>query len=249
VSEVRILPVSSLPEVKPGDDLGALLVAALRAAALKTEAGDIFVVTQKIVSKAEGRLVRLETIEPTARAREWAERYGKDGRVIEVILRQAKRIVRMERGVLIVETPHGFVCANAGVDASNVPEGMVSLLPDDPDESARRLREQLEKAFAASLAVIVSDTFGRPWREGVANVALGVAGLAPLLDYRGQPDTHGRPLQMTVVAVADELAAAAELVMGKTNRVPVAIIRGYKYGPAGGSGRELLRRAENDLFR
>lgn len=249
MSEIRILPLASLPEVGPGDDLGALIVSALASAELRPETGDIFVVTQKIVSKAEGRLVRLETVEPSAPAREWAQTYGKDARVIEVILREAKRIVRMERGVLIVETKHGFVCANAGVDASNVPEGMVTLLPEDPDQSARRLREELEKAFGIPLAVILSDTFGRPWREGVANVALGVAGLAPLLDYRGQPDTHGHTLQMTVVAAADELAAAAELVMGKTNRVPVALIRGYQYNPAAGSGRDLLRRAENDLFR
>ncbi len=249
MSEIRILPLPSLPEVSPGDDLGALIVPALKSSGLQPESGDIFVVTQKIVSKAEGRLVRLDTVEPSARAREWAETYGKDARVIEVILRQAKRVVRMERGVLIVETQHGFVCANAGVDASNVPDGVVTLLPEDPDGSARRLREQLEKTFGVHLAVIISDTFGRPWREGVANVALGVAGLEPLLDYRGQPDTHGHTLQMTVVAVADELAGAAELVMGKTKRIPVAIIRGFKYSPAAGSGQELLRRPEEDLFR
>ena len=249
MSEIRILPLPSLPEVAPGDDLAALIVHALASAKLQPESGDIFVVTQKIVSKAEGRLMQLKTVEPSAQAREWAQTYGKDARVIEVILRQAKRIVRKERGVLIVETQHGFVCANAGVDASNVPEGVVTLLPEDPDGSARRLREQLEKTFGVQLAVIISDTFGRPWREGVANVALGVAGLEPLLDYRGQPDTHGHTLQMTVVAVADELAAAAELVMGKTNRVPVALIRGYKYNPAAGSGRHLLRRPEEDLFR
>ncbi len=249
MSGIRIQPLPSLPEVAPGDDLGALIIAALAAAALKPQASDIFVVTQKIVSKAEGWLVRLETVEPSARAKQWAERYGKDARVIEVILQQAKRIVRMEHAVLIVETRHGFVCANAGVDASNVPEGVVTLLPEDPDQSAQRLREQLEKAFGVQLAVIISDTFGRPWREGVANVALGVAGLEPLVDYRGQPDTHGRTMQMTVVAVADELAAAAELVMGKTSRVPVAVIRGYNYKLAAGSGRDLLRRPENDLFR
>lgn len=249
MSEIRILPLPSLPEVTPGDDLGALIVDALKSSGLQLEAGDILVVTQKIVSKAEGRLVRLATVEPSARAREWAGTWNKDARVIEVILRQAKRIVRMERGILIVETQHGFVCANAGVDASNVPDGVVTLLPEDSDKSAGQLRAQLEKAFGIQLAVIISDTFGRPWREGVANVALGVAGLAPLLDYRGQTDTHGNTLQMTVVASADELAAAAELVMGKTNRVPVALIRGYKYNPTTGSGRDLLRHPGNDLFR
>lgn len=238
-----------MKEVAPGDNLGKLIVEALAGAGLRAEEGDIFVVTQKIVSKAEGRVIRLESIEPSATAQAWAAAYHKDARVMEVILRESRRIVRMGHGVLIAETRHGFVCANAGVDASNAPAGTVTLLPENPDRSAQRLQAHLENALGVRLAVIVSDTFGRPWREGVVNVAVGVAGLAPLLDYRGQPDTQGRPLQVTVVAVADEVAAAAELVMGKTRKVPVAIVRGYDYEAAAGSGRELLRPPERDLFR
>ncbi len=252
VPELRILGVPGLPEIASGDDLAELITKAVSAAGLAISDGDLFVVTQKIVSKAEGRIVPLDSVEPSPRALEWAAAHDKDARVVEVILRESRRLVRMERGVLIAETAHGFVCANAGVDASNTPAGTVTLLPASPDESAERLRVQLEKTFGADLAVIISDTFGRPWREGVVNVALGVAGLAPLLDYRGQPDTHGRTLQVTVVAVADELAAAAELVMKKTTGVPVALIKGYRYQPAPkgrGSGRDLLRPADRDLFR
>jgi len=238
-----------LKEVAPGDSLGELIVEALAAAGVRAADGDIFVVTQKIVSKAEGRVVRLDSIEPSATAQAWAAAHHKDARVLEVILRESRRIVRMGHGVLIAETRHGFVCANAGVDASNTVAGTVTLLPEDPDRSAQRLQAHLETALGVRLAVILSDTFGRPWREGVVNVAVGVAGLAPLLDYRGQPDTQGRPMQVTVVAVADELAAAAELVMGKTRKVPVAIVRGYDYQTAAGSGRELLRPPERDLFR
>jgi coenzyme F420-0:L-glutamate ligase/coenzyme F420-1:gamma-L-glutamate ligase len=169
--------------------------------------------------------------------------------MVEVILRESKRVVRMERGIMICETHHGFVCANAGVDASNVSADIVTLLPIDSDESARRIQGGLEESFGVRVAVIVSDTFGRPWREGIANVAIGVAGIAPLIDYRGQLDSHGRPLRVTVVAVADELASAAELVMQKTAGVPVAMIRGFDYEARAASSRELVRPAENDLFR
>jgi coenzyme F420-0:L-glutamate ligase/coenzyme F420-1:gamma-L-glutamate ligase len=246
---VLVAGVPGLPEIQPGDDLGALIVAAVNDARLRVAEGDIFVVTQKIVSKAEGQIVQLDSVEPSPRAQQWAAEHHKDPRAVEVVLRQAKRIVRMERGVLIAETRHGFICANAGVDASNNPPGAVTLLPEDPDGSARRIQQQLQEAFRVPLAVVISDTFGRPWREGVTNVALGVAGLAPLLDYRGQPDTHGRIMHVTVVAVADELAAAAELVMRKTIRVPVAVIRGLADQCGKGSGRDLLRPPERDLFR
>jgi coenzyme F420-0:L-glutamate ligase/coenzyme F420-1:gamma-L-glutamate ligase len=246
---IAVIGLPGLKEVAPGDNLGELIVQGVVAAGLRAADGDIFVVTQKIVSKAEGRLIQLDTIEPSATARAWAAAHHKDARVFEVILRESRRIVRMDHGVLIAETHHGFVCANAGVDASNAPAGTVTLLPEDPDRSARHLQTHLENAFGGRLAVVVSDTFGRPWREGVVNVAVGVAGLAPLLDYRGQPDSQGRPMQVTVVAVADELAAAAELVMQKTRRMPVAIVRGYAYQAAAGSGRELLRPPEGDLFR
>jgi coenzyme F420-0:L-glutamate ligase/coenzyme F420-1:gamma-L-glutamate ligase len=169
--------------------------------------------------------------------------------MVEAVLRETKRVVRMDRGLLISETHHGFVCANAGVDASNAPMGTVVLLPEDPDRSARELRSDLEEALKVNLAVIISDTFGRPWRQGLTNVALGVAGLSPLTDYRGRVDFYGRTLRATVLAVADELAAAAELVMGKTLGIPVVVIEGFQYQPGAGSGRELIRSHEDDLFR
>lgn len=248
-AELRVIGLPGLPEVKPGDDLGPLIVQAVADAGLAVGDETIFVVTQKIVSKAEGRLVELASVEPSPVAREWAARHDKDARMMEVILRETRRVVRMDRGLIIVETWNGFVCANAGVDASNVPQGTVTLLPEDPDASARRLHAQLEKAFGKRLAVILSDTFGRPWREGQVNIALGVAGLAPLVDYRGQPDTFHRSLQVTVIAAADELAGAAELVMGKTRRIPVALIQGFHGDAPAGSGRDLLRPADQDLFR
>lgn len=246
---IQVIGVTGLPEVIEGDDIASLIVEAARCAELKIETRDIFVVAQKIVSKAEGRIVRLESIEPSSRAKEWAATHGKDARVVEVVLRESKRIVRMERGVLISETEHGFVCANAGVDTSNVAEGTVTLLPRDPDASARTIRSSLEQAFRVSLAVIVSDTFGRPWREGLVNVALGVSGIGPLIDYRGQNDSHGHPMKVTVMAVADELAAAAELVMRKSANVPAAVVKGFGYQRTEACGRELIRTSELDLFR
>jgi coenzyme F420-0:L-glutamate ligase/coenzyme F420-1:gamma-L-glutamate ligase len=246
---ITITGVTGLPEIESGHDVGALIVGATRGASLEVLDRDILVVAQKIVSKAEGRVVRLDSIEPSPRAREWAEAYDKDPRVVEVVLRESKRIVRMERGVLISETHHGFVCANSGVDASNVEVGTALLLPQDPDASARRIRETLGASLGVNVAVIVSDTFGRPWREGLVNVAIGVAGLAPLIDYRGELDSHGRPLRVTVLAVADEIASAAELVMKKKDGVPVAIVRGFDYDARDASGRELIRTPEFDLFR
>jgi coenzyme F420-0:L-glutamate ligase/coenzyme F420-1:gamma-L-glutamate ligase len=249
IPELRIIGVPGLPEIAAGDDLPSLIARAARDANIEVSEGDILVVAQKIVSKAEGRTVQLASIEPSHLAREWAEAYGKDARMIEVVLRESKRVVRMERGLMISETHHGFVCANAGVDASNVADDVVTLLPKDSDLSARRIRALLEESFGVRVAVIISDTFGRPWREGIANVAIGVAGIAPLIDYRGQLDSHGRPLRVTVIAVADELASAAELVMQKSAGVPVVIIRGFDYDAREASARELIRPAENDLFR
>jgi coenzyme F420-0:L-glutamate ligase/coenzyme F420-1:gamma-L-glutamate ligase len=246
---ITIIGITGLPEIKPGDDIGAVIDRTVRDAKLAILDRDILVVAQKVISKSEGRVVRLEAIEPSPRAREWAEAYDKDPRLVEVVLRESKRIVRMERGVLIVETRHGLVCANAGVDASNVEEGTALLLPEDPDASARRIQKTLEASFGARLAVIVSDTFGRPWREGLVNVAIGVAGLAPLIDYRGESDSHGRPLRVTVIAVADELASAAELVMKKKDGVPVVIVRGFDYDAREASAKELIRSPELDLFR
>lgn len=249
---LRIVGVPGLPEVQPGDDLTQLIVAAIQRAALTLSAADIVVCTQKIVSKAEGRLVRIDSIEPSDRAREWAGAWNRDARVIELSLQEAARIVRMERSVLITQTRHGFICANSGVDTSNVSAGWAALLPVDPDASARRLCAELRAAFDAPVGVIISDTFGRPWREGQTNVAIGVSGLRPIIDYRGSLDRQGQLLRSTAIAVADELAAAAEIVMGKTLGIPIAIVSGSGVEIGGvdeGSGRDLLRRHEEDLFR
>jgi coenzyme F420-0:L-glutamate ligase/coenzyme F420-1:gamma-L-glutamate ligase len=248
-SSVQIVPLTGLPEVAPGDDLASLLVEAVKRQGLALSQGDVFVVAQKIVSKAEGLIVRLDSVEPSERAKRWASEYHKDPRLIELVLREASGIVRMERGVIVARTRHGFVCANAGVDISNVPRGTASLLPENPDRSARTLQEQLTRAFSVHVAVIISDTFGRPWREGLVNVALGVAGMSPLVDYRGQRDTYGTMLQATIIARADELAAAGGLVMGKLDRVPVAVLQGMAISERTGSGRDLIRAAERDLFR
>ena len=246
---VEIFPLPGLPDVKPGDDIAAAIVTALRMSDMRIAENDIVVVAQKIVSKSEGRIVRLDTIVPSERAREWAHEWGKDAHLVELVLTESKRIVRMERGVIISETHHGFVCANAGVDVSNAEEGTAILLPENPDASARALQTRLSASLGCHVGVIVSDTFGRAWREGLVNVALGVAGLEALRDYRGQHDAHGRPLQATVIAIADELASAAELVMGKSDRIPVAVIRGAGIAQHAGSGLDLIRPAEKDLFR
>ncbi|HXJ02710.1 MAG TPA: coenzyme F420-0:L-glutamate ligase [Micropepsaceae bacterium] len=248
-SGVQIFPLSGLPEIKSGDDLARLIADAARAQAFAAADGDIFVIAQKIVSKAEGQIVRLDTIAPSTQAISWAKDWDKDARVIELVLRESKRIVRMERGIIIVETRHGFVCANAGIDLSNAGKGTAILLPADPDASARGLHSQLGAIFGADIGVIISDTFGRPWREGLVNVALGVAGVAPLIDYRGERDANGKVLQATIIAFADEIASATELVMGKSDRVPVAIVRGVRAKTRAGTGRDLIRPAEKDLFR
>jgi coenzyme F420-0:L-glutamate ligase/coenzyme F420-1:gamma-L-glutamate ligase len=248
--EIRVIGIRGIPEVTPGSDLVALVFAACRRQRLKIKDGDILVFTQKVVSKAEGCLVRLEEIRPSSLAEAFGREAGKDPRSVEVVLSEARRVVKMDRGVLIAETHHGLVCAQAGVDASNVPDpGTVALLPTDPDRSAAHLRRTLEKRTGSRLAVIISDTFGRPWREGLTNVAIGIDGMSPMIDYRGQKDPHGRPLTATVIAAADELAAAAELVMGKLDRVPVALIRGYHFTKGRGKAKDLVRPAERDLFR
>jgi len=245
---VHIIPLTGLPEVAPGDNLARLLIEATQRQKLVLRQGDIFVVAQKIVSKAEGRIVHLDSIKPSERAERWAAEYQKEPRVTEIVLREASSIVRMERGVIIAKTHHGFVCANAGVDVSNVPVGTASLLPENPDRSARMLQEQLTRAVGVPLAVIISDTFGRPWREGLVNVALGVAGMKPLVDYRGQHDPEGKTLQATVIGLADEIAAASGLVMGKLNRIPAAVVQSVTMPKGTGSGSDLIRPAERDLF-
>ncbi len=248
--DLRFMAVRGLPEVRPGDDLPAMIVDALAAAGIEPADGDVLVIAQKVVSKAEGHLVKLSTVEPSVLAQSFAQEFGKDPRQVEIVLRESKRVVRMERGVLIVETRHGFVCANAGVDASNVEgEDVVCLLPPDPDASAERLRAALSTATGRTLAVIISDTFGRPWREGQTNVAIGVAGMDPMRSYIGQHDPNGYELRVTALCVADELASAAELVMGKVDRVPVALVRGFSATPGEGGARAIARPPERDLFR
>lgn len=247
--EIRIIAVEGIPEARAGDDVADLIATGLEQSGLEIETGDVLVVTHKLVSKAEGRLVALETVQPSAFAEWISHRYGKDPRQVEVVLRESARIVRMDRGIIIAETRHGFVCANAGVDASNIPPGHVSLLPEDPDASAARIRASLIHRFGREHAVIITDSFGRPWRNGIVNIAIGAAGMQPLLDYRGQADTFGNELRITVMAVADELAAAAELVMGKVERCPVAIVRGYRYQPGPGRAADLVMPPERDLFR
>ena len=249
-SDVRIIAIEGIPEVRPGDDLASAILGAAQRQGTAFEEDDVLVVTQKIVSKAEGRIVDLDTVEPGPFARQIAEQWEKDARVVEVVLRESARIVRMDHGVMICETKHGLICANAGVDSSNVERlGSVSLLPEDPDASAEAIRQRMEKVTGVSPAVIITDTFGRPWREGHVNFAIGVAGLEPLLDYAGKTDPAGYELRVTSIAVADELAAAAELAQGKLDRVPVALVRGYAYPRGDGTSRELVREAERDLFR
>ena len=246
---LSVIPVEGMGEIEPGTDLAAVLGAALEEQGTPLQDGDILVVTQKIVSKAEGCLVQLDQVEPSPLAREWAERFAKDARVVELVLRESRRIVRMERGVIIGETRHGLVCANAGVDCSNVGGDRATLLPPDPDASAERLRVALSDASGARIGVIISDTFGRAWREGQTNVAIGVAGVEALRHFEGQTDPTGYELRVTMLATADELAAAAELVMGKVDGVPVALVRGLERALGPGSARELVREAAADLFR
>jgi coenzyme F420-0:L-glutamate ligase / coenzyme F420-1:gamma-L-glutamate ligase len=249
-SEVRIIGLRDVPEVRPGDDLARLLVDAAAASNIALADGDILVVTHKVVSKAEGQLVDLREVEPSAMALDFARHWGKDARYVEVVLRQSERIVRMERGLIIAETHHGLICANAGVDASNVSGGDIAcLLPRDPDASAAALRAAIVHLAAADMAVIITDSFGRPWRNGITNIAIGVAGMVPIADYRGLPDDFGRVMSASLLAVADELAAAAELVSGKVNRCPFTLIRGYPYVRGDGKAADLIMDRAMDLFR
>lgn len=250
---LEVFALDGIPEVRPGDDLAAILVAALRASAemLPLREDDVLVVTQKIVSKAEGAIVDLTTVEPRPEAVEFAARWDRDPRQLEVVLREARRVVRWQNGVLITETAHGFICANGGVDASNMgPESgnVVTLLPADPDASADRIRAAVRSALGVDVPVIVSDSFGRPWRWGIVDVAIGVSGLMPIDDLRGTPDADGRIMRSTIRATADEIATAAELALGKTARRPAAIVRGAN--PTRGEGRiaDVLMPPEFDLF-
>ena len=253
-ARLEVVALEGIPEITPGDDLAALVVGALDATrgALPLREDDVLVVTQKVVSKAEGAIVDLTTIEPRPEVVEFARRWDRDPRQVELVLREAKRVVRMANGLVITETAHGFVCANGGIDASNVGPAsgsVVTLLPVDPDASAARIREAVREATGVDIPVVISDSFGRPWRFGIVDVAIGVSGLLPLDDLRGTPDHDGRVMKSTVRAVADELASAAELTLGKLAGRPVALVRGAAFTRGEGSIRDVVMPESFDLFR
>jgi coenzyme F420-0:L-glutamate ligase / coenzyme F420-1:gamma-L-glutamate ligase len=247
---LTVTAIDGLPEIHPGDDLARLIADAIVAQGDALRDGDVLAIAQKIVSKAEGRIVHLPDVVPSARAVEMATEANKDPRQMEVVLSETAKIVRWAHGVLISETKHGFVCANAGVDRSNAgaPDTVI-LLPVDPDASATRIRDSLKRLTGATAAVVVTDTFGRAWREGHINVAIGIAGLPALKRYAGQHDPDDYELRVTEIAVADEVAAATELVMGKLDRCPAAIIRGLVTTEPAETARDYVRPAERDLFR
>jgi len=251
-NELRLIliPIPVVTEIRPGESLAEKLITALRRRRVRLLSGDILVVKHKIVSKAEGRIVDLSTIQPSDESIAWAKQYDLDARVIELALRESRSVIRRKNGVLITETRHGFLCANSGIDVSNVDGGAHAvLLPEDPDRSAANLRRELKKRTGVAVPVIITDSFGRPWREGLTDLAIGIAGMKPLRDDRGRRDSHGYKLKASVEAVADELASAAGLVCGKLSRTPACIVRGFRYQPGAGSVRDLLRPAANDLFR
>src|SRR6266581_556539 len=252
--ELHIIPVTGIGDISPGSDLGLIIYEAMQAQMLEFRQSDVLVVTQKIVSKAEGNVVNLDEVRASEFARSLAVESRKDASYIEIVLRESRRIVRMDHGVLICETKHGFICANAGVDESNVNGARaITLLPVDPDRSAQQLRTRLQdltgENFSFDIAVFISDTWGRPWRNGQVNMAIGVAGMEAIVDYRGQYDPYGYELHATVLAVSDALASAVDLVMGKIDHIPVALIRGYTYIPDEGSAKTLLRDPTTDMFR
>jgi coenzyme F420-0:L-glutamate ligase/coenzyme F420-1:gamma-L-glutamate ligase len=248
--ELRLIPIPLADEIRPGDSLADKLFESLHRCRLNFQPGDILIIKHKIVSKSEGRLVDLATIEPSAESVTWAKQYGLDARLIELALRESRSVIRRKNGVLITETNHGFLCANSGIDVSNVDGGRTALLlPADADRSAATLRRELKKRTGIAIPVIITDSFGRPWREGLTEFAIGVAGMKPLRDDRGRRDFHGYKLKASVEAVADELACAAGLVCGKLNRAPACIVRGFRYRPGAGGVKDLLRPASTDLFR
>ena len=249
--EIRAVGIEGLPEVQAGDDLASQIIDAAAAQSTPIEDGDVVVVTQKIVSKAEGRVMTIDEVEASPLAVAITEGHRRDPRHTEMILRESRRVVRMDRGVIISETYHGYICANAGIDASNIPgDDAICLLPVDPDASARRIRDTIRERLGVDAAVLVSDTFGRPWRNGAINVSIGVAGFNPVISYVGEFDPHGNELHTTTIAVADELAATAELVTGKLLGVPVALIKGYPYERMeDADSRAIVRDPDKDLFR
>jgi|TARA_B100001146_G_scaffold131165_1_gene115225 coenzyme F420-0:L-glutamate ligase/coenzyme F420-1:gamma-L-glutamate ligase len=241
---LEIIPVKIQKEIKSDDDLADLVLESL-----EINDHDIIVFSQKIVSKSEGRILSLSSINPSLLANGIANSYGKDPRLVELILSESKKILRMENGIIIVETKHGFVCANAGIDESNVQDGYATLLPDNPDQSAKLLKSRIEQKTGKNIAVVISDTFGRPFRLGQTNVAIGIAGLEPILDYNGKPDTFGKIMQVTAIAAVDEICSATELVMGKVEKCPVAIVRNYDFNLSDAKIQKLLRSEHDDLFR
>lgn len=247
---VKLIPISMAGEIEPGDSVAEKLLQALREEKVVLESGDILLIKHKIVSKAENRLVDLATVKASSTSVRWAKRYGLDARVIELATRESRAVIRRKNGVLITETKHGFICANSGVDVSNVDGGQHALLlPLDPDRSAEKLFREIKERTALSIPILITDSFGRPWREGLVDFCIGLAGMKPLRDDRGRRDPHGYILHASVEAIADELACAAGLVCGKLNRTPACLIRGFAYTAARGRARELLRPAANDLFR
>ena len=241
---LEIIPVKIQKEIESDDNLVDLILESS-----EVNNGDILIFSQKIVSKNEGRILSLSSVNPSPLANGIASSYGKDPRLVELILSESKRIVRMENGIIIVETKHGFVCANAGIDESNVQDGYATLLPDNPDQSANLLKGRIEQKTGKNIAVIISDTFGRPFRLGQTNVAIGIAGLEPILDYNDKPDTFGKIMQVTAIAVADEICSASELVMGKVEKCPIAIVRNYNFNLSDAKTQKLLRSEHDDLFR
>ena len=241
---IQIIPVKIQKDIVPNDNLVDLVLEST-----EIQDGDILVFSQKIVSKSEGRILSLSSVNPSLLANGISSSYNKDPRLVELILSESKRIVRMEHGIIIVETNHGFVCAKAGIDESNVQDGYATLLPEDPDRSANLLKEKIEQKIGKNIAVIISDTFGRPFRLGQTDVAIGVAGIEPILDYSGKPDTFAKIMQVTAIAIVDEICAATELVMGKVEKCPVAIVRNYKFDFSDTKIQNLLRPKHEDLFR
>ena len=241
---LEIIPVKIEEEIEPNTDIIDLV---LKSTVINDY--DILIFSQKIISKNEGRIVDLSSVNPSLLASGIASSYGKDPRLVELILSESKRIVRMQESVIIVESNHGFVCANAGIDESNVRDGYVTMLPEDPDQSADKLKKQIEQRTKKNTAVIISDTFGRPFRLGQANIAIGIAGMEPIIDYKGKPDTFGKILQVTAIAVADELCSASELVMGKVQNCPVAIVRNFKFDFSDAKIQKIIRPKTEDLFR
>ena len=249
MKRIEVIPLEGIPDVFEGDDIADLVLRAVQRRGLALEDRDVVVVKHKIVSKAEGRVVRLDTVVPGSRARSLAKREGKDPRLVQLMLAESVRVVRAGHGVIITETRHGFVCANSGIDQSNVGSGSVALLPLDPDRSAQRIRRDLERQTGKRVAVVVTDTFGRPWRLGQTDVAIGCSGVLPLVAYAGRKDKFGYELRVTEPSVVDEIAGAAELAIGKLKGIPAAIVRGAEYTRGEGGVRSMVMPPDRDLFR